>query len=507
MSRWFAKVNSIVTNARELRCWHNHGRTSSKDQMARSPVSSFTRGSVLVADQATAQEFDILVLGGGSGGYATALRAVQLGFTVGLVEKAKLGGTCLHNGCIPTKALLHSAELADHARDSAKYGVNVTLDSIDMSAVNAYKDGIIAGKFKGLQGLIKSKGITVIEGEGKLQGNNTVVVNGTSYTGKNIVLATGSYSRSLPGLEIGGKVITSDQALTMDYIPKSAIVLGGGVIGVEFASVWKSFGVDVTIIEGLPSLVPNEDASIVKNLERAFKKRGIKFTTGIFFQGVEQNDDGVKVTLVDGQTFEADLLLVAVGRGPVTANLGYEEAGITIDRGFVITNERLHTGVGNIYAVGDIVPGVQLAHRGYQQGIFVAEEIAGLNPAIVEDINIPKVTYCEPEIATVGYTEKAAKEKFGDDQVQTQEYNLAGNGKSSILGTGGIVKLVRQKDGPVVGIHMIGSRMGEQIGEAQLIVNWEAYPEDVAQLVHAHPTQNESLGEAHLALAGKALHG
>ncbi|ABM09831.1 UNVERIFIED_CONTAM: dihydrolipoamide dehydrogenase [Jeotgalibacillus campisalis] len=507
MGRWFAKVNSIVTNARELRCWHNHGRTSSKDQMARSPVSSFTRGSVLVADQATAQEFDILVLGGGSGGYATALRAVQLGFTVGLVEKAKLGGTCLHNGCIPTKALLHSAELADHARDSAKYGVNVTLDSIDMSAVNAYKDGIIAGKFKGLQGLIKSKGITVIEGEGKLQGNNTVVVNGTSYTGKNIVLATGSYSRSLPGLEIGGKVITSDQALTMDYIPKSAIVLGGGVIGVEFASVWKSFGVDVTIIEGLPSLVPNEDASIVKNLERAFKKRGIKFTTGIFFQGVEQNDDGVKVTLVDGQTFEADLLLVAVGRGPVTANLGYEEAGITIDRGFVITNERLHTGVGNIYAVGDIVPGVQLAHRGYQQGIFVAEEIAGLNPAIVEDINIPKVTYCEPEIATVGYTEKAAKEKFGDDQVQTQEYNLAGNGKSSILGTGGIVKLVRQKDGPVVGIHMIGSRMGEQIGEAQLIVNWEAYPEDVAQLVHAHPTQNESLGEAHLALAGKALHG
>ncbi|MDQ0634496.1 dihydrolipoyl dehydrogenase [Arthrobacter sp. CDRTa11] len=460
-----------------------------------------------MADQATAQEFDILVLGGGSGGYATALRAVQLGFTVGLVEKGKLGGTCLHNGCIPTKALLHSAELADHARDSAKYGVNVTLDGIDINAVNAYKDGIVAGKFKGLQGLIKSKGITVIEGEGKLQGTDTVVVNGTAYKGKNIVLATGSYSRSLPGLEIGGRVITSDEALTMDYIPKSAIVLGGGVIGVEFASVWKSFGVDVTIVEGLPSLVPNEDTAIVKNLERAFKKRGIKFSTGIFFQGVEQNDSGVKVTLVDGQTFDAELLLVAVGRGPVTANLGYEEAGVTIDRGFVITNERLHTGVGNIYAVGDIVPGVQLAHRGYQQGIFVAEEIAGLKPVIVEDVNIPKVTYCEPEIATVGYTEKAAKEKFGDDQIQIQEYNLAGNGKSSILGTGGLVKLVRQKDGPVVGVHMIGSRMGEQIGEAQLIVNWEAYPEDVAQLVHAHPTQNEALGEAHLALAGKALHG
>jgi dihydrolipoamide dehydrogenase len=479
-----------------------------QDQMMRTLASSFTRGSVLVADQATAQEFDILVLGGGSGGYATALRAVQLGLTVGLIEKGKLGGTCLHNGCIPTKALLHSAELADHARDSAKYGVNVTLDSIDINAVNAYKDGIIAGKFKGLQGLIKGKkGITVIEGEGKLQGTDTVVVNGTAYKGKNIVLATGSYSRTLPGLEIGGKVITSDEALTMDYIPKSAIILGGGVIGVEFASVWKSFGVDVTIVEGLPSLVPNEDATIVKNFERAFKKRGIKFSTGVFFQGVEQNDDGVKVTLVDGKTFEADLLLVAVGRGPVTANLGYEEAGLTIDRGFVITNERLHTGVGNIYAVGDIVPGVQLAHRGYQQGIFVAEEIAGLKPVVVEDVNIPKVTYSEPEIATVGYTEKAAKAKFGDDQVETQEYNLAGNGKSSILGTSGIVKLVRQKDGPVVGVHMIGARMGEQIGEAQLIVNWEAYPEDVAQLVHAHPTQNESLGEAHLALAGKPLHG
>ncbi|GAB3554359.1 dihydrolipoyl dehydrogenase [Arthrobacter tumbae] len=460
-----------------------------------------------MADTATAQEFDILVLGGGSGGYAAALRAVQLGFTVGLIEKAKLGGTCLHNGCIPTKALLHSAEVADSARSAEKYGIKATFESIDMTAVNAYKDGIIAGKYKGLQGLIKAKGITVIEGAGRLTGENTVEVDGTTYTGKNIVLATGSYSRSLPGLEIGGKVITSDQALTMETIPSTAIVLGGGVIGCEFASVWKSFGVDVTIIEGLPSLVPNEDASIVKNFERAFKKRGIKFNTGTFFDKVEQNDDGVKVTLVDGKTFEADLMLVAVGRGPVTDGLGYDEAGITLDRGFVITNERLHTGVGNIYAVGDIVPGLQLAHRGYQQGIFVAEEIAGLKPVVVEDVNIPKVTYSEPEIASVGLTEKAAREKLGDDKVEIQEYNLAGNGKSSILGTGGLVKLVREKDGPVVGVHMIGTRMGEQIGEAQLIVNWEAYPEDVAQLVHAHPTQNESLGEAHLALAGKPLHG
>ncbi|MFD1213326.1 dihydrolipoyl dehydrogenase [Arthrobacter sp. GCM10027362] len=460
-----------------------------------------------MADSATAQEFDILVLGGGSGGYAAALRAVQLGFTVGLIEKGKLGGTCLHNGCIPTKALLHSAELADHARDSAKYGVNVTLDSIDMNAVKAYKDGIVAGKFKGLSGLIKAKGITVIEGEGRLTGQDTIEVDGSTYRGKNIILATGSYSRTLPGLEIGGRVITSDQALEMTELPQSVVILGGGVIGVEFASVWKSFGVDVTIVEGLPSLVPNEDPAIIKNLERAFKKRGIKFNTGVFFEKVEQTANGVIVTLADGKTFEADLLLVAVGRGPVTGGLGFEEAGITIDRGFVTTNERLHTGVGNIYAVGDIVPGVQLAHRGFQQGIFVAEEIAGRNPAVVEDINIPKVTFCDPEIASVGLNQPQAEEKFGKENVETAEYNLAGNGKSSILGTSGIIKMVRQKDGPVVGMHMIGGRIGEQIGEAQLIVSWEAYPEDVAALIHAHPTQNESLGEAAMALAGRPLHG
>ncbi|MET1034076.1 MAG: dihydrolipoyl dehydrogenase [Arthrobacter sp.] len=459
-----------------------------------------------MAESATTQEFDVLILGGGSAGYSAALRSVQLGLTVGLVEKAKLGGTCLHTGCIPTKAYLHSAELADNARESAKYGVNTSLESIDMAAVRSYKDGIVAGKFKGLTGLLKMKKIHVIEGNGRLVGPNAIDVDGTRYTGKNIVLATGSTSKTM-GLEIGGRVLTSTEALNMETIPKSAIVLGGGVIGVEFASVWKSFGVDVTIVEGLPSLVPNEDPSIIKILERTFKKRGINFNTGVFFEKVEQDDNGAKVTLADGKVLEADIVLVAVGRGPVTEGLGFEEQGVTVDRGFVIANERLHTGVGNIYAIGDIVPGLQLAHRGYQQGIFVAEEIAGKNPVVVEDINIPKVTYCEPEIMSVGYTEPKAKEKFGADQVEIQEYNLAGNGKSSILGTAGIIKMVRVKDGPIVGVHGIGSRIGEQVGEAQLIVNWEAYPEDVAQLVHAHPTQNEALGETALALAGKPLHG
>ena len=458
-----------------------------------------------MAESAT-PEFDVLVLGGGSAGYSAALRSAQLGMKVGLVERSKLGGTCLHTGCIPTKAYLHSAELADEARTASKYGVNTTLDSIDMAAVKKNKDTIVQGKFRGLSGLIKMRKIEVIEGEGKLTGPDTVTVDGTEYKGKNIVLATGSKTKTM-GIDITGRVITSTEALEMDYLPESAIVLGGGVIGVEFASMWNSFGVDVTVVEGLPSLVPNEDPSIIKVLEREFKKKGIKSKTGVFFEEVTQDNDKATVKLADGTSLEADLVLVAVGRAPVTEGFGYEEQGIEVDRGFVITNERLHTGVGNIYAIGDIVPGVQLAHRGYQHGIFVAEEIAGKNPVIVEDINIPKVTFCEPEIMSVGYSQPKAEEKFGKDNIEVAEYNLAGNGKSSILGTGGIVKMIRVKEGPIVGVTGIGGRFGEQIGEAQLIVNWEAYPEDVAHLVHAHPTQNESLGEVALALAGKPLHG
>ena len=452
------------------------------------------------------QNFDVVVLGGGSGGYAAALRAVQLGKTVGLVEKGKLGGTCLHRGCIPTKALLHSAEVADVSRESEKYGVNVTFDGVDIARVTAYREAIVASKYKGLQGLIKARGITVIEGEGRLTSGTTVQVGDQTITGKSVVLATGSYSRTLPGLEIGGRVITSEQALELDYIPKKVAILGGGVIGVEFASVWRSFGVDVQIIEALPHLVPNEEESISKQFERAFRKRGIAFSLGVRFKSVTQDDQGVQVTLEDGTAFDADLLLVAVGRGPATQGLGFEEAGVKTDRGFVLTDERLQTSVPGVYAVGDIVPGLQLAHRGFQQGIFVAEEIAGNKPVVVEDINIPKVTYSDPEVASVGYSEAKAVEKFGADKVSSYEYNLGGNGKSSIIGTAGSVKVVRVQDGPVVGIHMIGARVGELIGEGQLIVNWEAYPEDVANLVHAHPTQNEALGEAHLALAGTPLH-
>ncbi|MBW4721690.1 dihydrolipoyl dehydrogenase [Saccharothrix obliqua] len=447
---------------------------------------------------------DLVILGGGSGGYACAFRAAELGLSVVLVEKDKLGGTCLHRGCIPTKALLHAAEVADTAREGDQFGVKSSLEGIDIAGVNSYKDGVISRLYKGLQGLAKANKVTLVEGAGTFVGGTTVEVNGDRYTGKNVVLATGSYARSLPGLEIGGRVITSDQALNLDFVPEKVVVLGGGVIGVEFASVWASFGADVTIVEALPRLVPAEDEYASKQLERAFRRRGIKFKTGVKFTGATQTDSGVSVTLESGDVLDADLLLVAVGRGPNTAGHGYEEAGVKIERGFVVTDERLRTSLPNVYAVGDIVPGLQLAHRGFQQGIFVAEEIAGQQPKVIDEAGIPRVTYCKPEVASVGLSEAAAKEKYGS--AETFVYDLAGNGKSQILKTAGGVKLVKAPDGPVVGVTMVGERVGELIGEAQLVYNWEAYPEDVAPLIHAHPTQTEALGEAFLALAGKPLH-
>jgi dihydrolipoamide dehydrogenase len=451
--------------------------------------------------------FDIVILGAGSGGYAAALRAAELNLSVALIDKAEWGGTCLHRGCIPTKALLHAAEIADQTRESEQFGVKADLVGIDMAGVNSYKDGVVGRLYKGLQGLLKQDKITQIPGHGKLVAKDTVEVDGQRITGRNIILATGSYSRTIPGLEIDGtRVIASEHALKLDRVPSSAIVLGGGVIGVEFASVWKSFGADVTILEALPRLVAGEDEEVSKQVERAFRKRKINFKVGKPFEKVEHTENGVRATIAGGETVEAEVLLVAVGRGPTTADLGYEQQGITLDRGFVITNERLHTGVGNIYAVGDIVPGLQLAHRGFAQGIFVAEEIAGLEPAVIDEIGIPRVTYCDPEVASVGWTEAKAKEKFGADQVTSYNYNLGGNGKSQILKTQGFVKVVREVDGPVLGVHMVGARMGEMVGEAQLIYNWEAFPEDVAQLIHAHPTQSEAVGEAFLALAGKPLH-
>lgn len=450
---------------------------------------------------------DLVILGGGSGGYAAALRAAELGKQVVLIEKDKVGGTCLHRGCIPTKALLHAGEVADSARESAQFGVRATLEGIDLPKVNEYKDGVVNRLYKGLAGLIKSRKITVVEGAGRMVGPKTVAVGDDLYTGENLILATGSYSRTLPGLDLDGeRIIASDDALGLQTVPERVIILGGGVIGCEFASVWRSFGAQVTIVEALPHLVPLEDEANSKLLERAFRKRGITAKLGSRFSSATRTDNGVRVELEGGDVLEADLLLVSVGRGPVSAGLGYDEQGVSMDRGFVLVDEYCRTNLPGVYAVGDLIPTLQLAHVGFAEGILVAEHIAGVPVVPIDYAGVPRITYSEPEVASVGLTEAQAAERFGADKITTLTYDLAGNGKSQILKTAGAVKLVAQKDGPVLGVHMVGARVGELIAEAQLIYNWEALPGEVAALLHPHPTQSEALGEAHLALAGKPLH-
>lgn len=450
-------------------------------------------------------EFDVVVLGGGSGGYAAAIRASELGKKVALIEKDKVGGTCLHRGCVPTKALLHTAEIADHVREAAAVGVDASLTGFDPARMTAYREGIVAKKYRGLQSLLSTRGITVVAGEGRLSADRSVIVGEDEYAGADVILATGSQTRSLPGIEVGGRVLTSETALTLDTVPGSVVVLGGGVIGVEFASAWRSLGVDVLIVEALDRLLPAEDAASSKALERAYRKRGIRTALSTRCEGVSPREDGVAVTLSDGAVVEADYVLVAVGRGPVTDGLGLDEAGVTRDRGFVVVGDDLQTSVPHVWAVGDIVPGLQLAHRSFQQGIFVAERIAGLAPVAVPESTIPRVSYSHPEVASVGLTEEQARAAHGD-RVAAYEFNLAGNAKSEILGTAGFAKVVRIVDGPVVGVHLVGDRVGELITEGQLAIGWEAHPEDIAPFVHAHPTQSEALGEAFLALAGKPLH-
>ncbi len=453
---------------------------------------------------------DLVVLGGGSGGYAAALRAAELGMTVVMVEKDKVGGTCLHRGCIPTKALLHSAEVVDVIKEAEQFGVHGSFDRVEMAEVNAYKDKVVAGLYKGLSGLVKSRKIEVVEGHGRLVSATAVEValaDGSTrrIEADHVLLATGSVPRSLPGLEIDHtRVITSDDALGMGHIPGSVVILGAGAIGCEFASVWRAFGADVTIVEALPHLVPLEEESSSKLLERAFRKRGIKQELGARFERVEHTDNGVRVFLEGGKQLEADLLLVAIGRGPVSADLGYEQVGVEMERGFVKVDAYCQTSVPTLSAVGDLIPTLQLAHVGFAEGILVAERLAGLPVAPIDYDGVPRVTYSSPEVASVGLTTALAKER-GYDVVEAT-YDLAGNGKARILGTAGAVKVVASKDGPVLGVHMVGERVGELIAEAQLITNWEALPGEVAQLIHPHPTMSEAVGEAHLALAGKPLH-
>ena len=452
--------------------------------------------------------YDLVILGAGSGGYACALRARQLGLTVALVEEDKVGGTCLHRGCIPTKALLHSAEIAEAARHGSRLGLRTSFDGVDVASLHAYKDKVVGQLFKGLTGLVRQSGAEVVEGRGRLVDASTVEVgeggDARRLVGRTVVLATGSAPRTLPGIEIGPRVMTSDEVLRIEEIPGRVAVLGGGVIGVELASVMAGLGAQVTVVEALDRLVAAEEPSISKVVERTFKKRGITALTGARVAGVDTTGSGATVRLESGDPIEVDLVIVAVGRGPRSEGIGLEEAGVATERGFVTTDERLRTSVEGVRAVGDLVPGLQLAHRGFGHGIFVAEDVAGLSPAPVLDVQIPRVTYCDPEIASVGMTAEQAQ--AAGHEVESVQYPLGGNGRSIIRGTTGSITVVREQDGPVLGVHMVGTGVSELVGEAQLMVGWEAHPEEVASLVHAHPTQGEALGEAAMLAAGRPLH-
>ncbi|MCA1834093.1 MAG: dihydrolipoyl dehydrogenase [Actinomycetota bacterium] len=456
--------------------------------------------------------YDLVVLGGGTGGYAVALHAAHLGMKVALAERDLIGGTCLNRGCIPTKALLHSAETLDALNDAPKFGIKAAGVSFDWDGVQQHKAKVVKKLVSGLESLLKSRKVEVVKGEASLAGGG-VRVGDRTLQAKNVVVATGSQPKSIPGLEIGERIITSDQALEMKGVPKSAIVLGGGSVGVEFASMWASFGATVTIVEMLPSLVPLEDADLGAQLAKSFSKRGVKSLVGAKLEEAKAGDDSVMATVsLNGktETIEAEILLVAVGRGPVTDGAGLDGAGVATDRGYVTVNESLETSAKGVFGVGDVIalkdrPHPQLAHVAFAEGIFLADHLAGNKPTPINYDAIPRATYCTPEVAAVGLTESQARERGHD--VVTKVVNYAGIGKAAILGeNAGFCKVVAEKDGPILGVHYIGPRVTELVAEAMLAVGWEALPEEVAALIHPHPTLSESFGEATLALAGKALH-
>ncbi|KUN04917.1 dihydrolipoamide dehydrogenase [Streptomyces yokosukanensis] len=482
----------------------------------------------------TTNTTDVLVIGGGTGGYSTALRAAALGLDVVLVERDKVGGTCLHRGCIPSKAMLHAAELVDGIAEAReRWGVRATLDSVDWAALVATRDDIVARNHKGVEAHLAHAGVRVVRGSARLTGTRTVRVEGVR-TGlapgaltetapgvrdftvrRGIVLATGSRPRTLPGLVPDGRrVVTSDDALFAPGLPASVLVLGGGAIGVEYASFHRSMGAEVTLVEAADRIVSLEDADVSRHLTRGLKKRGIDVRAGARLLDAQVRENGVhaRVRTARGETrtVDAERLLVAVGRAPVTEGLGLEAAGLTPDeRGFVVPADwkRLETAVPGIHVVGDLLPPPSpgLAHASFAEGLLVAEALAGLPSGSVDYAAVPRVTYSSPQTAAVGLSETEARARGREVAVNTMP--LTAVAKGMVHGRGGMVKVVAEAGGgPVLGVHMVGPNVSEMIAESQLIVGWDAEPSDVARHVHAHPTLSEAVGEVFLTLAGRGLH-
>lgn len=449
--------------------------------------------------------YELVVLGAGSAGYAAALRAAQHGLSVALVERDRLGGTCLHRGCIPTKAWLHVAEVADAAREGRSFGVRSDFEGIDTAAVERYRSGVIDRLHGRLRSLIGQGGIDLVPGDGAVTSPTAVRVGDRLVEGRHLLLATGSAPSILPGVSVDGRrVLTSEHALALDAVPTDVLVLGGGVIGVEFASLWNSLGATVTIIEAEPRLLPAQEPASSTALARSFRRRGIRLELGCAVEDVKVGDDEVTLTLSDGRTTSAAHLLVAIGRTPAGDALDVRRLGVGVTRGAVEVDEFCLTSVPTLSSAGDLIHTPQLAHVGFAEGLLVADRLAGEDPLPIDYAGVPHVVYCRPELASVGLT-SAQAEAVGYD-VAVSTYDLAANGKSLILSAPGLVTVVAAKDGPVLGVHIVAERASELIAESQLIVNWAAQADEVARLVHPHPTLIEAVGEAHLALAGKPLH-
>ena len=463
-----------------------------------------------------AEEFDLVVVGGGPGGYAAALYASGAGMTVALVEKDKVGGTCLHRGCIPAKHYLETASVFRTVSGAKEFGVQADQPLLDLGISRARKQKVVDQLWKGLQGLMKRRKIKTFAGTGRLGAGHVVTVDdeaGTQLHGRHVVLATGSVPRTIPGFDPdGSKVLTSDHVLELDTLPASAAVIGGGAIGCEFASMLSDLGCDVTLLEALPKLLPGCDADVVDVVVKSFKRRGMTVRTGVTVEGQEQSNGQVTVRLGDGESVTVDTVVVSVGRRPLTDGLGLDDTKVEVDeKGFITVDNRQRTAEEGVYAVGDVVATPQLAHVGFAEAIVAVRDMLAEAVEPVDYGKVPWCIYCHPEVAFAGMTEQAARDAGHDVTVSKHSFNA--NSRALIIGEAeGLVKVIAEKRpdgkaGPILGVHMVGPWVTEQLGEGWLSLNWEATPDDMGQLIHPHPTLSETFGETVLSLTGRGLHG